>query len=124
MATHHKSSAHSRLRDLIKRDYAPEQVAVLRSIESNEGAARFTEHAVDVQTVVAPADNLMEILSEQTGLPIIRLSDYPRRPQIAFDDHRRPGHFPARRPGRTQAGCTIVVAIADPSNRPSPTTCA
>jgi type II secretion system protein E len=114
-AAHHGSR--SRMRDLIKRNYSPEQIELLKQVENSEGATRYSERPVDLQNLVAPAENMLKILADQTGLPVIRLADYPRA------DLKLRGLITAEQaktmrvvPVEMKENGTVVVAIADPSN--------
>ncbi|MCE5229791.1 GspE/PulE family protein [bacterium] len=108
-----------RMRDLIKRDYSPQHVELLKQlIDENEGAARYEEGgAVALQEMVAPPTDLLKMLSEQTGLPIVNIGTYPRasaklRRVITPEQAKMLKVVPLeeREDGK------ILFAIADPSN--------
>jgi type II secretion system protein E len=107
----------SRMRDLIKQNYSPQQIAVLKDLETSEGATRYSDRQVEVQNVVAPGGNMLKILSDQTGLRVVQLSAYPRaemklRNLISSEQAKRLRVVPVE---RKQDG-TLVIAIADPTN--------
>ena len=57
-----------RLRQLIRREFAPEQVSLLKELGGMEGATRYSSHQVSMEDVVAPPiADMLRILSEQTG---------------------------------------------------------
>ncbi len=108
-----------RMRDLIKRDYSPQHVELLNQlINENEGAARYEEGgAVAIHEMVAPPADMLKILSEQTGLPIVNIGQYPRA------NAKLRGILTAEQakmlkvvPLAEQEDGRILFAIADPSD--------
>src|SRR5437870_655254 len=72
------SESADRMRAIMHREYAGEQLAVLDEL-SHEGAARYTDQIVPVTYVIAPTpDNMHKIIAEQTGLRMIDLKRTPR----------------------------------------------
>ena len=112
------SATGSRMRDLIRSHYSPEQVALLKNlIDSREGAAKYSDSPILVQDVIDPGADMLKIVSEEHGLRMIDLKRYPRA------DYRLRGLIPAERakalrviPVEEKEDGTVVVAIADPSN--------
>jgi type II secretion system protein E len=113
------SAPESRMRQLIERDYTPEQVALLRQIaQSTEGAAKYSEQNVLVQDVVTPSSSdVLRQIAEQTGLRIVNLRDFPRadaklRAVMTADQAKKVRAIPVEE----KEDGTIVMAVADPSN--------
>ncbi len=111
------TSLESRMRQLMTRDYSPEQLQALKSLYGQEGAARFETEPVRVQEVMAPVADMLKLISEQSGLRLINLSKYPKADkrllamvpeQIAKDYQLVPVE-------ETDDG-RLVIAIGDPSN--------
>ncbi len=107
-----------RMRDLIRRDYSPAQAEMLRQlVDEGEGAARFDETGATVGEVVDGPTDLLRMLSEQTGMRVVDLNDYPRggyklRMLLSAEQARMLQAVPLEEmeDGR------VLFAIADPSN--------
>ncbi|MCL5269437.1 MAG: GspE/PulE family protein [bacterium] len=117
LETEAAASVESKMRQLIKRDYTPDQIEALKTITSDEGAAHYDEQPVAVQEVVAPNADMLQIIAEQTGLRLINLSAYPKadfrlRSMIGAQQAKSMRVVPVE---EAEDG-RLVVAIADPSN--------
>ena len=114
------SPSQQRMRELIKRNYSPEQVTVLETLEGQkEAAAKYQEdQQIAPQEIIGPeSSSMLNIISEQTGLPIVSLKDYEHvdlklRAMLSSEQalNLRAVPLEEKEDGR------IVVAIADPSN--------
>ena len=109
-----------RMRELIRRDYAPRQADLLRQlVNEEEGAAHYRETGVSTDTMVAPSiGDTLEMLSQQSGMRIVNIpADYPRIPiearRLITADQAK-----ARRllPLEIREDGSAVFAIADPSD--------
>ena len=111
-----ENQSEDRLRQLIKRDYSADQVAVLSELKT-DGAAKYAPHQISIQDVVAPSSDMLKIISEQTGLRMVELRNYPKadyrlRGLITPDQAKSLRVVPLEQ----KPNGTIIIAIADPSN--------
>ena len=110
--------AGSQMRDLIRREYPPEQVLALKEMQHQEGAARYDSMPkVNLQEQLAPQTDMFRMMSEQTGLRFIDLKSIPRV------GHKLRALLTAEQantlrvvPVEELPNGLVVVAIADPSN--------
>ena len=108
----------SRMRELIKREFTEDQVAVLRELtQTGEGAAKYTDTPVMMQDVVDTGTDMLKIISQESGLRMVSMRDYPRadmklRSMLDAEQAKALKVVPVEE----KPDGTIVVAIADPSN--------
>jgi type II secretion system protein E len=107
-----------RMRALLKTEYTPQQLEALKSLaEGKESAIRYDDRPIAVEEIIAPPTDMLKIISEQTGLRIIKLMDYTKidhhlRALVTANQAKTLKVLPIE---ETEDG-RIVVAIADPSD--------
>jgi len=112
------NQAEEKFRQLLKRDYTPEQLSILKDLtQGAEGAAKYSSNQISMDDVMQPAGDMLRIISEQTGLRMIDLKRAPRadarlRALITADQAKTLRVIPVEE----RPDGTLVVAIADPSN--------
>ena len=107
-----------RLRQLMRREYSPEQVGLLKELTGLEGATRYAAHQVAIDDVVAPpVGDMLKILSDQTGMRMVDLNKIPRA------NYKLQSKMPAELakqllavPVEELPNGTLVIAIGDPTN--------